>query len=49
VLPTRHLLLLRVQCSWSILSVKVLSLTPCPWVLVAPSTTCLFSKQSTTF
>ena len=36
------------QCSWSILSVKVRSLTRCLWVSLAPSTTCWCSKQSTT-
>ena len=32
------------QSSWSILSVKVLSLTRCPWVSLVHSTTCWSSK-----
>ena len=40
--------LLRVQCSSSILSVKVLSLMVCPSASLVRSTTCLSSKQSTT-
>jgi len=44
-----HLLLLHLQYSWSILSVKVLSLMRCLWVSLVLSTTCLCSRQSTTF
>ena len=40
--------LLLLQCSWSTPSVRVLSLTPCPWASLAPSTTCWCSRPSTT-
>ena len=45
---TLHLLQQHPQSSWSILSVKVLSLMRCPWVSVVRSTTCLSSRLSTT-
>ena len=43
-----NLSLLLLQYSSSILSVKVLSLTLCPWVSVEPSTTCLYYMQRST-
>jgi hypothetical protein len=48
VLLILHLLQQHPQSSWSILSVKVLSLMRCLWVSLVRSTTCLSSKQSTT-
>ena len=48
VLHTAHLLLLHLQCSWSTPSVRVLSLTPCLWASLEPSTTCWSSRLSTT-
>ena len=47
-LLTAHLWLLLPQCSWFTPSVRVLSLTPCPWASLAPSTTCWCSRPSTT-
>src|SRR6056300_640322 len=49
VLPTAHPLLLLAQFFWSIPSVKDPSLTQCLWGFRELSTTCLFSKRSTTF
>ena len=45
---TAHLWLLPLQCSWSTPSVRVPSLTACPWASLAPSTSCWCSRPSTT-
>ena len=39
---------LLLQCSWSTPSVRVPSLTACPWASLAPSTSCWCSRPSTT-
>merc|ERR1712205_98005 len=48
VLPTALLSLLHLQSSSSTPSVRVRSLTPCPWASLEPSTTCWCSRLSTT-
>ena len=47
-LPTAHLSLQPPLSSWFTPSVRVPSLTQCPWASLAPSTTCWCSRPSTT-
>ena len=47
-LLTAHLWLLPPPCSWCTPSVRVPSLTACPWASLAPSTSCWCSRLSTT-